>query len=212
MRYTIFTLGDKSREHYVRAIERQLFGSDWTYLSTKKVNGRIPHLLEEAIAEHGYDINYDAKVGQLGIWYTVLNSFELAPHITFEDDAILGPNFNLNWMLTLRQMPKDTDFFSLFLPRDSDHLYDSTMSVNSRITKVYQRYGGVSMYYTPAGVEKIRALLKRDGITAQYDDTLYAYAKAGELNGYCLKPTRADLVYISGEEDSIVQETPKYGT
>ena len=65
---------------------------------------------------------------------------------------------------------------------------------------MYQRYGGVSMYYTQQGTEKISALLERDGITGQYDDTLYAYAKAGELNGYCSKPTQSDLVYITGKK------------
>jgi hypothetical protein len=66
------------------------------------------------------------------------------------------------------------------------------------------------MYYTERGKENIRALLKRDGITAQYDDTLYAYSKAGELNGYCSKPTLPDLVYITGEEASIVQDTEDF--
>ncbi len=213
MRYTIFALDDK-RLHYTTAIERTLHGTGWTYRSTKKVNGAHRPSLEEAIAEHGYEINWKAGspplVGQLGIWYTVLNSFELAPHVTFEDDAMLGPNFPLMWNMVKALMPKDTDFFSLFLPRDSDHLYNEDMAVNRLITRTYQRYGGVSMYYTEQGVEKIRNLLKRDGITGQYDDTLYAYSKSGELNGYCSKPTMPDLVYISGTEESIVQESETY--
>jgi hypothetical protein len=63
------------------------------------------------------------------------------------------------------------------------------------------------MYYSEQGAQKLKTLLERDGFTGQYDDTLYMYAKASELNGYCSKPTRPDLVYITGLEKSIVQET-----
>jgi hypothetical protein len=213
MRFTIFSIDD-SRADYKWAIERYLYGKGWKYRSTEKVNGNHRPSLEKNIAKHGYEINWKAdmppRVGQLGIWYTVLNSFELAPHVTFEDDALLNPNFALVWRMTQPWIPKDTDFFSLFLPRDSDHLWDESMSVNKRVTRTYQRYGGVSMYYTQQGVEKIKSLLKRDGIRDQYDNTLYAYAKAGELNGYCQKPTLPDLVYITGQEESIVQESAVY--
>lgn len=213
MRYTIFKI-DNSRDKYTVPLERYLLRNKWKYRSTEKVNGAHRPSLEANIERHGYEINWEGvqppRVGHLGIWYTVLNSFELAPHVTFEDDALLGPNFMLNWKFSYRQMPEDTDFFSLFLPRDSDHLYTEDLAVSSRLTRVYQRYGGVSMYYTKRGVEKIRALLERDGITNQYDNQLYAYAKAGELNGYCSKPSIADLVYITGKEQSIVQESESY--
>lgn len=210
MRFTIFSVDDR-RRNYTVPLENYLFEHGWKYRSTKKVNGAHKPSLNNAIAKHGYEINFPgAKVGHLGIWYTVLNSFELAPHVTFEDDAILNPNFDLLWKMRSGEMPEDTDFFSLFLPRDSDHLWTPELSVSKHITRTYQRYGGVSMYYTQAGVEKIRALLERDGITDQYDNTLYSYAKSGELNGYCSKPEHADLVYISGLEDSIVQESETY--
>jgi hypothetical protein len=210
MRYTVFSLDDR-RYHYVEKIHKYLRPHGWADRRTEKVNGAHAPSLAKNIERYGYAINFPkAKVGHLGIWYTVLNSFELAPHVTFEDDAMLNPNFDLLWKMRFREMPEDTDYFSLFIPRDSDHLYTPDLSVSKHITRTYQRYGGVSMYYTQAGVEKIRALLERDGITDQYDNTLYKYAKAGELNGYCSKPEHADLVYITGLEDSIVQESKPY--
>jgi hypothetical protein len=214
MKYTVFRI-DNSRDRFSIPLERYLTTKmSWQYRSTEKVNGSHKESLHKNIDRHGYEINWKKEtgplVGQLGIWYTVLNSFELAPHVTFEDDAILDTNFGLNWNIRFRQLPKDTDFFSLFIPRDSDHLWDESLSVSRHITRTYQRYGGVSMYYTKQGVEKIKELLSRDGITGQYDDTLYAYSKSGELNGYCSKPSLPDLVYITGEEDSIVQETMAY--
>ena len=178
------------------------------------MDGNDRESLERNIASHGYQINWqDAsppRVGHLGIWYTVLNSFILAPHVTFEDDALLNPNFMLEWSMREMQLPQDTDFFSLFLPRDSDHMYHDGLAVSSRLCRTYQRYGGVSMHYTKQGVDKIKSLLERDGIIDQYDNQLYAYSKSGELNGYCSKPELTDLVYITGQEISIVQESEKY--
>lgn len=214
MKYTIFQVDD-SRSAYVKNIETQLDEAGWERQQTRCVDGRVESELAEAMARHDYRINYlpeygEPKVGQLGIWYSVLNSFEIAPHVTFEDDAILNPHFLYEWETRFKAMPKDTDFFSLFLPRDSDHMYMPQHAVNRHVSRTYQRYGGVSMYYTERGVEKILDLLTRDGITGQYDDTLYRYSKSGELNGYCSKPILSDLVYISGNEDSIVQETGLY--
>lgn len=212
LKYTIFSIDD-SRKHYTDAIKREL--SNWEQVKTECVNGSVPEQLARAQERHPYSVNFlpeygVPKVGHLGIWYTVLNSLEHAPHVTFEDDAMLSMGFTLAFKTRYQQIPGDADFFSLFLPRDSDHMYNESMSVSTSLTRVYQRYGGVSMYYTPQGADKIRKLLERDGITGQYDDTLYRYAKAGELNGYCSKPTVNDLVYITGEEASIVQETRDY--
>jgi hypothetical protein len=215
MRYTIFSL-HSSRHPYKRAIDAYLQSNHWEFVIPNTVNGSIPHELEKAQQRFPYKISERTaeggpwRVGHLGIWYGVLDAIEHAPIVTFEDDALLGPNFNMRWTLTLNQMPKDTDFFSLFLPRDSDHLYSKKLDVTRWICRPYQKYGGVSMYYTPQGAAKIKKLLERDGLTDQYDNTLYAYAKAGELNGYCSKPSLQDLVYITGKEDSIVQESDIY--
>lgn len=208
MKYTVFSVDD-SRKHYTKQIHNKLKGS-MERVETECVDARIPEQFERAREKYPYKIAYERgmpRLGHIGIWSTVLNSFEHAPHVTFEDDAILGRFFTLNLNIRLKELPEDADFFSLFLPRDSDHLWNESLSVSDHLTKTYQRYGGVSMYYTEQGVDKIKSLLDRDGITGQYDDTLYAYAKSGELNGYCSKPTLPDLVSISGTEDSIVQES-----
>lgn len=215
MKYTIFSI-DNRRQAYTSKIRNHL-RVGWQEVATECVNGSDAQDLELAMKRHGYRVNYDPalgttnpKVGHLGIWHTVLNSFEHAPHVTFEDDAILGNNFKINFLLRSQQLPEDTDFFSLFIPRDSDHLWNESMSVSSMLTRTYSKYGGVSMFYTKQGTEKIKSLLERDGILGQYDNVLYHYARLGELNGYCSKPTVPDLVRISGKEQSIVQESEEY--
>jgi len=182
---------------------------NFDYVGDLTVDARYGNELEIARKEHPYEVHGQFTLGQLGIWFGVLNALEEAPIVTFEDDALLGEFFEARLNAALKELPEDADFFSLFIPRDSDHLWTSDKSVGHFVTKVYQRYGGVSMYYTEQGAKKIKALLERDGIRHQYDDTFYEYAKTGELNGYCLKPEHPDLVYITGEEESIVQNGEK---
>lgn len=210
MKFTTFAIDD-SRAKFRRSLHQYLCGIGWQPFVNYNVNGSVPHELEKHFDKYGFANNFpDGLVGHFGIWFTVLNSFEHAPHVTFEDDALLGPNFQLNWNMRIKQLPKDADFFSLFLPRDSDHMYDDSLSVSRTLTRTYQRYGGVSMYYTRQGTEKIMSLLERDGFVDQYDNTLYAYAKSGALHGYCSKPSLSDLVYITGLENSIIQESELY--
>lgn len=219
MRYTTFAIDD-SRDHYTVPLRRFLNDQRWDYWPSAAVDGRDAHTLRGAqLARHTYPINWregTPRVGHLGIWYTVLDALDRipAPFVTFEDDAILGERFVSNfheriYSLDLYDDP-NVDFFSLFIPRDSDHLYDPRLEYNNYLTRPYMRYGGVSMLYTETGVRKIKQLLRRDGITDQYDNTLYHYAKRGELNGLCSKPSLPDLVYISGREESIVQESEPY--
>lgn len=219
MNYTIITLGDPARKHYVDAIDKTL-RDPWERRHIRPCNGNDPDSLYYYKNAWGLDINYPARKGQLGIWYSVLTVLNhlandvVAPRmITFEDDAILHEDFLWEWQVRSESIPDDVDFFSLFLPRDQDYVYygdEERYKVNEHVCRVYQRYGGVSMMYTPRGARKIIDILRRDGITGQYDDSLYLWAKAGALNGYTSLPSLPDLVYITGKEPSIVQNTDLY--
>lgn len=208
MKYAIFQINDR-RQKFIDSMQVQL--NEWDQVAVECVNGSNWPELEAAQIKYPYEVKWPARRGHLGIWYTVLNALEHAPLVTFEDDAVLKDAFVYEFDYRSAQIPEDFDFFSLFIPRDSDHLYNDIYNVSDTETgavcKTYQRYGGVSMYYSKKGAAKIKALLERDGLTGQYDDTLYKYAKEGELNGYCSKPTWTDLVYITGYERSLVQET-----
>lgn len=215
MIYTIFSINE-TRAHYKIAIRNHV--PNWDELVDLTVDASDPQMLEWAGIRHPYAVHVQPgrldKIGQLGIWYSVLNAVVMSAYsnlniVTFEDDAILHANFVPEFHARVGELPEDTDFFAMFLPRDQDHVFEESMSVSPRLCQAYQRYGGVSMYYTPQGARKILALLQRDGLTDQYDDQLFKYVKAGELNGYTSKPYFPDLVYISGEEISIVQESEK---
>ena len=68
MKYTIFSV-DNSRQHYIDKMKFNLLG--WDQIDTYCVDGRIPEELMRAREQHPYDINFEAKVGHLGIWFTV---------------------------------------------------------------------------------------------------------------------------------------------
>lgn len=220
MNYAIMTLGNPERKHYVDAMENILKAGKWTRHYPVVCNGNDPEDLASHVDMWHLDINFPlAQKGHLGIWYSVLNTLHKMHYskidrlITFEDDALLNTDLIYEWDVRSQSIPDDADFFSLFLPRDQDSVYYGDVEryyVNDHVCKVYQRYGGVSMMYTRKGAKKIMELLEQEGITGQYDDSLYMWAKAGLLNGYTSPPNLSDLVYITGEEPSIVQNTDLY--
>lgn len=208
MKYTIYSVND-DRYQYKMKLRSRL--RKWDEVSINCVDGRDPAQLAKAVSEHGIEIvKPDIRVGQLGVWYTFLNAIEEAPLVTFDDDALLCDNFTEEFWKRAADLPGDTDFFSLFLPRDSDHMASPSNYFGKYLTKAYAKYGGVSFFITKRGAVKIKNLVKRDGIFAQYDDQIYHYNKAGLLNGYCSQPELQDLVYITGQELSIAQGTEIY--
>lgn len=211
MKYTIFQVDD-SRQHYVEEIRNELDG--WEEVSGLAVDGRVPEQLAVAQEKYPYEIIPNRTIhwprfGHLGIWYGVLNALELAPIVTFEDDAILLSDwFRFEFDQRIRELPNDADFFALFTPRDSDHMFKPRHDYGRfKTCRVYQPYGGVSMYYTERGADRIKKLIERDGLRNQYDNTLMGYSWNGELKGYTSKPRHPDLVKITGQEVSIIQES-----
>lgn len=232
MYYKIFSIDDR-RAHYTRAIQAAV--ADWKPAHTPTINGLEPFSLEAAVdIFDDISINGEFTVGQLGIWYSVLCALEWVdakktPLVTFEDDALIAPDFVERFTQYCREFPDDMDFFSFFVPADYKHkfyygsIYDANgyvvaenmgftggvqWNATGAIKQAYQRYGGVSMYYTPQGAERILDLVEKTGLTDQYDDYLYRHSRLGNLNGYTMSPDRPDMVWITGTEDSIVQESP----
>lgn len=217
MNYVIFSVDD-SRKQYTDSIRAHLGESFWfNEVPFYSVDGRDnPTEAQWQIVRHA-DIDWQEgtpRLGQLGIWANVLKAISTharyEPLLTIEDDAILNTYFHeFFWTITAK-LPKDTDAFSLFLPRDQDHVHNRSASelwVAPGICKAYQVYGGVSMLWTPKGAEKFISLVRRDGVQDQWDNQLYAYARAGEMNVYTQTPNSNVLVGISGNDRSIVQES-----
>ena len=210
-KYTLFSIDD-SRKHLTQKVRQTLNSQGWSEVQTNCISAYVPGQVEAELERRGLFVNpidNDPRtIGEIAIWLTVLNGIEHAPVVTIEDDAIIGENFTKDFDEAMSELPDDVDFFSLFIPRDSDHLFTESYSMGkSRACRAYQRYGGVSMYVSAAGAEKILSLVQRDGITAQWDNELYRQARQGALNGYTSMPTKRDIVWINSETPTIVHDT-----
>lgn len=216
MKYAIFQV-DNTRQHYVDAIRNELSqDGEWDEVDVWCVDGRDPEQLAKAQDKWKFPVNIDGwagrpTVGQLGIWYTVLNALEAGVEVTFEDDAILLPHFfNFEFHSRLEELPGDADFFSLFVPRNHDDMLKPRHDIGQpRVVRAYHPYGGVSMYWPEKGKEKFLSLVEQDGLFTQWDNQLYGYSWAGKVNGYTSKWMYPELVRITGHESSIVHETER---
>jgi hypothetical protein len=231
IRYCIFTIGD-ARAWNVANIEAHC--NNMERIPVHTVDGRFE--AREWIQKLGVTVITERHpAGEIGVFLSVLNALEHAleePLLTIEDDALVNPNFEANLRYFIDKLPADTDFFSLFLPRDHcdanfyqgvlidewgnvkgnepswyDGGHDAWKTDDPEIFRAYQRYGGVSMYYTPQGAEKILKLVREKGIYDQYDNFLYACSKIGLLNGYTTHPKATELLAIVGGLPSTTHST-----
>lgn len=211
-RYTVFSV-DTARRHYIDKINAEMRRERWTPFYTRCINARFSDDLEREIERRDLKFNLHKPLtrGEMGIWMTFLNGIQNAPVVTFEDDAIVDDNFHKDFAIAMEELPEDADFFSLFIPRDSDHMFKPEHDLGlSRVCKTYQKYGGVSMYVTMAGAMNIMRLVSEDGIIHQWDNQLYQYAREGKLNGYTSMPTVPDLVRVSSEEETTTHNTERF--
>lgn len=210
MKYTLISINDSRQIHHAPIHEAF---SHIERVQIECVNGSDKEQVARTLAHHGFDVKtkyWTPQVGHIGVFLSVLNAQDQGEIITVEDDAMIGPYFKAELWLRFNELPEDADFFSLFIPRDSDHMYNPTLDAGDRICKMYATYGGVSMLHTEKGIDKFRWLLKRDGISQQWDNMIYAYARTGELNCFTSKPTVSDLILISGGQASLVQGTEEW--
>lgn len=227
MRYTIIHRPqDTGREPYVNGIRNNLVG--WKEVHIKPTDGSNADDLNDALeAWENPKVNYNAKLGQLGRWFTFLDhvsdSFWLnSPILALEDDAILDAEFKSRFEDLTEDVPEDADFFSLFIPRNRvREVYVNTPGRGREINPVYdighdtivrahQPYGGVAMVIYPSLYDKMSELLYEEGITAQFDDVLYDKAQRRQLNGYSIVPDLDDLVWIQAGIPSTVHETKEF--
>ena len=227
MEYTIWKIND-SRDKYVKNITDTI---ELRRTQTLCVDGSDQELVDRELSLRNLEgrLDYLNTSGELGVWLTFINAMEYCvergtPLLTIEDDAVLGDKFMQQFYERIRELPRDFDFFSLFIPRDHDHWakYSPDMDENGIITngeakyvgplrcrvseklfKPWQRYGGVSMLWSPAGAKKVLDLIQTS-VFGQWDEYVYAGSRTGKLNGFTSNPAMSDLVYIRSEEQSLV--------
>lgn len=227
MKYTIWKIND-SRRAYTDLIEKQV---QLPRIYVDCINGYDESELDRqlGITGMGGEFDYLNTPGEVGVWLTFINTLtyianQNEPVVTFEDDAILIDDFMDMFEDRIGGLPHDFDFFSLFIPRDHSHWCDyipemdsrgvilkgdaifigrNRCRVNHKIFKAWQRYGGVSMLWSPAGARKTLDHINSE-VFKQWDEYVYALSRRNILKGFTSNPDLPDLVRISGTEDSLV--------
>lgn len=232
--FTIFNATDKRAKGVERM--RSILSPHMKEVTDLTFNG-YTNSVEDEVARRIYNFKTGRLLwGQVAIWLSVLNALEYAANnnvyvLTLEDDAEINDSFIREFRRRVECLPEDFDFYSLFIARDhTDWFYyqkllethgalvdpkfirdDNFYKYNDVIVRTYQRYGGVSMLYSPDGARKILRLLALLWINDQYDDLLYKLSTFGILNGYTSNPELPDLVWIKGGDPSLVQDTTLFG-
>lgn len=232
MRYTVFSVSQE-RAQFRQAIIDRCPLDYAPVKSVNGVTEDLDSYIERwGLSESIKNNHQPYHKGELGIWFSVLNAIEWCASneeelLTLEDDAMIQTDFGAKLESRLSYLPSDYDFLSLFVPRDHtdwfhyEKLIDERgvildgkhkrvgrnnvhpYFVNQFISKSWQRYGGVSMLYSPSGARKILDLISTIGISWQYDEWMYMQQRIGNLNGYSFNPGKVDIVRLRPAKSTV---------
>ncbi len=162
------------------------------------------------------------KAGEFGIFFSLLNAWEYAAEnnglLVFEDDAILIHDFEPLLHQYLEGLPADADFVAIWTPNNQQGDYYRVSSFNSvgepqyegpprefhnsifyfgheHLSKVWNGYGGVCLYFTKQGGQKLIEYAEKMGMFTPADCFMYIAAHSGYVNGYGLNPNRKLVEY-----------------
>lgn len=158
---------------------------------------------------------YTPRLGEIGVWLSQYNCWKWAAEnkrhlMVFEDDAILEPNFEKNWMTLLEELPADYDFLAIFVPNNQLGDYNAIIKYDEEgvptvwnqtspewssfnfgaknLAKAYQGYGAVATMFSPKGAQKLIDIAHERGIYTPVDCFFFLNAHSGRLDGYAPKP------------------------
>lgn len=227
--YTILTI-DNSRsdkKEYIRSVMRD------KEIFIDCVDGKDSIQLRKAVDKWQFPLSSGFKLGEFGVWYSTANAWEYAAEhnglLVFEDDAMPIENFQDNFYIALDELPSGADFLVLWIPenqkddyynitgfnRDGIPLYSSARTFDNSIfnsghrwiSRVYNGYGGVAIYYTKAGGRRLIDRAKKIGLNSPVDCWIYQCAHGGYASGYGLNPRDAQWVNYDWTADTTIHKT-----
>lgn len=201
MKYTIISVNERSADQILknkRILKNFQYIDDINFINGNKVNAK------KLIADRKIPVDvwnpYDGRPfgplpGELGIWCSLLNTFDYIIDNNFdhllvlEDDAILNHDAEQYILNAVNELPDSWDFLSLFYFSDQNSFDDSTDIGKKYIHKsINQLSGGVGFIFSNPGVKKIKKILQRVGIQYTTDCFIFHQSRLGFLNGYSLIP------------------------
>lgn len=217
--YTIISIDD-SRAGNKQEIRNSL---DWKEANIEFVDGKNPQELYAAKQKWtSIDTPGPFKAGEFGIFYSVLNCLDYAAHndglLYFEDDAIVQDNFQDRIENYLNELPSNADLFALWSPLNQQYDFDNVSNYNNvgepiyeahqgsifnyghnEMSRLWQGYGNVCMYFSRRGAEKLLKYITCKGFFSPIDCLICIATHGGYLNGYSLKPNITPLIEYNWE-------------
>jgi GR25 family glycosyltransferase involved in LPS biosynthesis len=224
--YTVISISD-DRSHYKAAIEQRV-GKIKRASHIDFVNGKTANIGALQRKFKVDDIWPQAKIGEVGVWFSFLNICEYAwknkkTVLAFEDDAIItANNFQQDLEFILSQVPITADAFSVLAPENQQvtayiEWMDRSIGIGithadiapafkvpnaTHICRAYQGYSFVSMIYTPKGAKKILQRVQQTGMYTPADCWLFEQHEQGHLDVYTPVPAAANLVNIDWDRQA----------
>jgi GR25 family glycosyltransferase involved in LPS biosynthesis len=203
----------------------------WPEAKIDFVNGKDPgELLRAKNKWSAVETPGPFKAGEFGIFYSVLNCLEYGAEnhgiLYFEDDAIPNYNFQVRLEQYLDDLPRRADMFALWSPINQGYDYDNVSGYNNvgepiynphggsvfdygdaSISRLWQGYGNVSMYFTKQGSTKLLRYIKQRGFFSPIDCLICIATHGGYLNGYSLKPKIDPLINYDWDAETTIHKS-----
>lgn len=229
MEYTILSINETRKENKddirSKMRDKEVF--------VECVNGNDLDQLRANVEKWEFPLSSGFKLGEFGVWYSNANAWEYAAEndglLVFEDDAMPIDNFQDNFYMAIDELPQGADFLVLWVPdnqrddyyhvtgfnRDGTPTYSSSRNFDNSvfnigkrwISRVYNGYGSVCVYYTKRGAQKLITRAKKMGLYTPVDCYLYLAAHGGYANGYGLNPRDADWVRYDWNRETTIHKS-----
>lgn len=159
-------------------------------------------------------ISWDSfKLGEIGcfgshylVWNSLLNS-KYENILVLEDDAFLDKDFTTVLSKLYAQLPKDFDFFSVYVDENQSDRYNKTMAISKDISSAYQDWSTLGYIVSRSGAKKAVDYIKKHGMNEPVDWFIFRGHKDKSFNVYTLKPDVRSGISIKDDTGSMVQTT-----
>ena len=225
--YCIISIDDsrKEKKEYIRAC------FNWPEVKIDFVNGKDPAELNQAKEKwSAVQTPGPFKAGEFGIFYSVLNCLEYGAAnngiLYFEDDAIPSPYIQPTLEIYLERLPSSMDLFALWSPINQHYDYENASGYNNQgepvyfphkgsvfdfgdtdLSRLWQGYGNVAMYFSKQGCQKMLAYIEKYGFFSPIDCLICIAVHGGYLNGFSLKPNTPALINYDWNAETTIHKS-----
>jgi FkbM family methyltransferase len=210
--YTIVSINDNRIENKnnIREVLKDKKELDIEFLNATDVS-KLDNFLA---TNKDFHITWDSfKLGEIGCfgshytaWQNLLKSKD-EYLLILEDDAFLEENFITIVSKLFNQVPKDFDFFSIYVDENQSDRYKKSMSVSDDIALAYQDWSTLGYIVSKSGAKKALNYVKKHGMNEPVDWFLFRNNENKKFKIYTPKPKVNLGLSIKDTNGSMVQGT-----